>query len=139
MQRLRWLPGFEVGVEEIDRDHRSLFSLVQQVYDAIDRAEWDDCRRLVDQFIAASLAHFDHEEAFLERVGFPDSDEHKRYHRSLLTKAEELKRICDREIDSRKIQDCYEETVAFLLDDIVRGDNAFKSFVQERGLPGSGE
>ena len=47
MQRLEWLPGFEIGVEEIDADHRFLFSLVQEVYDTMEQADWRACRRAV--------------------------------------------------------------------------------------------
>ena len=92
---------------------------------------------MVEEFISALQAHFAKEETFLERVGYEDVEKHKQYHQSLLTKAKELKRLCDEEGEGHKIEDCYTEAVDFLIDDVVRGDSAFKSYIQFHGFPGS--
>ena len=88
----------------------------------------------MDRLVAFSREHFDREEAFIERHGFTGARRHAEYHRGLLGRAEAVRKVC-REIDTPEaFQDCCEELMSFLIDDVVRGDMNLKSFLKEAGL-----
>ena len=133
MDRFKWSPTFETGIGEIDDDHRKLFALADVIRDVL-ASNAATGASLVDEFIEESRAHFRREEAVLARIGFPNRDQHIGYHNSLIAKAEELKRICSAEDDPVRAQSCYEGLIGFLVDDVIRGDSRFKSYVHHHGF-----
>ncbi|MFZ0694650.1 MAG: hemerythrin domain-containing protein [Alphaproteobacteria bacterium] len=136
MIKLEWSPTFEIGVEKIDAAHRRLFDMANEIREAIekqDRALW---RARVQAFIDESEKHFAEEEQYLADVGYAEAEDHKAYHTVLLNQAKRLKDACDEVTDDRAIHGCYVQVMAFLIDDVVRGDHSFKSFLDHLGLTG---
>jgi hemerythrin len=133
MDRFKWSPLFETGIADIDGDHRALIALATAIGDGLARRD-ERFRATLQEFIDAAEKHFTKEEDILGRAGFPDLDAHKAYHASLLTRAKELRKICDAEGDAEQAASCYSGLVDFLIDDVVRGDTQFKSFLDHRGL-----
>lgn len=134
MKRFEWSSIFEIGVPEIDRDHLEMVSLTNAVRDALMAEQYEQSSRLIAELLKVSKAHFEREEALLERHGFPRLQSHVRYHAGLLDKAERMKRICENITGRHEIRECYDEMLSFLVDDVVRGDYDFKSFLEEKGL-----
>ncbi len=133
MDGLKWSAAFETGLAEIDSEHRHMFALANSVGDALAQRDFSLADARVREFIAAAEAHFAHEEAILARVGFPDLAAHKRYHASLVEKARRLREICRIEEVAGKADACYHEVLAFLVDDVIRGDTQFTSYLSDRG------
>lgn len=129
MEQLKWSPNYETGVADIDQDHRRLFALADAIYEGVTTRDAAQTAHRVQSFIGACKAHFAWEEDVLARAGFPGLESHRVYHTSLLAKADELRRVCDVEIDLEKAQSCYEEVIAFLIDDVLKGDVAFNSYL----------
>jgi len=133
MDALKWSRTFETGVAEIDDDHRHLFLLAEAIRESVAKRDLGQSSTTVQRFIAAAEKHFVREESILAQTGFPDLAGHKVYHASLVAKARQLRLVCDIELDFAKADACYAELVAFLVDDDVRGDSQFKSYLQNRG------
>lgn len=138
MDGFKWLPSYEIGHAEIDGDHRHLFKLVEAIRGGLAKRDSGLTGAEVQKFIDAAEKHFAREEEILAQAGFPEIDRHKAYHTSLLTKAKQLGRICGTEIDPKKADACYGELISFLVDDVVRGDSQFKSYLEHRGVTRSG-
>ena len=133
MRRIEWSTSLEIGAEEIDDDHRRLVALMQKVESAIEQGNHPLCRITIQTFIDAASDHFAKEEAFLARIGFPDIDDHKFYHLSLLTRANELQRTCDTGVSEPHARICYDQVAGFLIDDVIRGDLGIKEFLDRHG------
>ncbi|MCF8468362.1 MAG: hemerythrin domain-containing protein [Sneathiella sp.] len=134
MDKLDWLETFELGVPEVDADHRELLAIMKKIESLADAGAFDDCGPLLDELIDFSVAHFAREEEMLVEVGYPNADIHKEYHGRLLDRARSVKDIC-KEIRSKdNFKDCCDEMFGFLVDDIVTGDLKFKSFLENKGL-----
>ena len=133
MTKLAWTSRFELGIEQIDEEHREIFDVVVQIQDSIESHDMVRCSKLVNDFMDKIEQHFAHEESYLARIGYPDAEDHSRYHENLLSKARTLKKVCDSEIEVGRIERCYEETVSLLLDDVIKGDTAFKSYLEHKG------
>jgi hemerythrin len=134
MEQLKWSPTYETGVAEIDQDHRRLFALADAIYDGVSKRDPTVTAKQVQGFIDACKTHFAWEENVLARAGFPGLEGHKVYHTSLLAKADELRKVCDVETDFAKAHACYEEVIAFLIDDVLRGDVEFNSYLDYFGV-----
>jgi hemerythrin len=134
---LKWSTAFEIGVAEIDTQHRHLFALAEAVGTGLAKRDIGLAAAKVREFIEAAQRHFASEERILARAGFPEIEAHKVYHASLLAKAKELDAMCDIEANVHQADACYREVLAFLVDDVVRGDSQFKSYLQHHGLGGA--
>lgn len=130
----KWSPAFETGEPEIDKDHRALFALANSIGEDVGKRGSCSCSAHVKDFIDLAERHFAKEEKILARFGFPDLEAHKVYHASLLAQANRLKQVCDAATDPEAAEACYGELVAFLVDDIVRGDSQFKSYLDHHGF-----
>ena len=134
MKKIEWLPQFETGAEEIDNEHRHLFGIVQEIYEAIEKDDRNLSCALANTFIEKLSEHFSGEENFLERIGYSDVKGHHEYHASVVTKTRELERMCCGNNEPAKVAECYAAVVAVLLDEIVRGDSTFKSYLEHHGF-----
>lgn len=134
MKKLEWLPSFNLDVKEIDDDHRQMFDIVVTIQEAIWRDDLDTCGKLVEPFVTTTKLHFEREIEFLALAGYEGVDAHRIYHAGLMSQAEKMSKNCYEEIDRGKIVNCYSDIVTILVDDIVRGDLEFKSFLQEHQL-----
>lgn len=134
MTKFEWAEIFELGVPEIDADHRKMFALAKRVGSAVSAGDHALCAEATAEFHDFSLAHFEREEAYLRQAGYGGIDEHAEFHARLLEKAKTMRRACEDLQEGEDLADCYRQVVAFMVDDIVRGDLQFKSFLEEQGI-----
>ena len=89
---LVWEEKFSVGFQQIDVEHRILFSLYNQLL--------SDCERnqgaavigdSLDKLLAYTKTHFAHEEQILEEKGYSQLSAHKEAHKKLVEQVEALR------------------------------------------------
>ena len=136
MGRLQNLMSFKTGHPEIDADHANLAAIIDAVLDSMESGNegHEACKQLLDSFIQAAKQHFTREEQILMDIGFPGIKKHCLYHDQLLDQAMEVKHGCDSMIEQRLLRGCFEDMARFFVDDVIRGDMEFVSFMQERGI-----
>lgn len=106
---------------------------MQQVKDAINKKNFDECALLLETLIKEAKGHFKREEAYLPEAKYPQLENHKIYHGKLLRQAEAAKAICEGIVTEHDIKECFESMAEFLIDDILRGDISFKSYLEYEG------
>ncbi len=76
-----WSSELEVGIAEIDEQHRWLVDLTNKLHDAFqagaDDAEIGD---ILEGLMDYTMNHFIVEEELFDRLGYPETDAHKQYH-----------------------------------------------------------
>lgn len=132
MRRIEFLDSFSIDNGPLDVQHRQLFDLINELADAIEANQIDRCRAVATRFIDAARAHFLWEENFLRQIGFPHVDEHSVYHGKLLDLAEDARTACTEAGASVDHDACFDQLVTVFIDDVVRGDLTFKSYLQDR-------
>lgn len=132
--RFEWLETFELGVPEIDNDHRAMLALMKALQSSAKAGDRRTSVKLLDRLLAFSHDHFAREEAFLRRWNYQEEGEHRRYHEGLYARAQAVKKACAQTESRKGFDECCEEMMSFLVDDIVRGDLGLKSFLQDAGL-----
>lgn len=132
MARLEFKDSFRIDGAEIDSQHKMLFDLINEIATAMENREIGRCHALARQFIDAAKAHFTWEEQYLQSQGFPHVDDHARYHDAMVVQAEEAWLACEPTGAGFDKAGCYEKLVAVFVDDVVKGDLTFKSFLDER-------
>jgi hemerythrin len=79
MEKIQWTQSLSIGQPAIDDQHRRLIQLVDAVPDFGNPADGSLLHELIDYV----SRHFAAEEAFMQRVGYPNLVEHKIVHKSL--------------------------------------------------------
>lgn len=130
MTDLVWHDFLEIGVDFIDDDHRRLLRIMQNIKEAIEDNDFTKCTRLLNKLITEAREHFSREEEYLLKVKYPDLVGHKAYHRELLLQADTTKRICEGTVTDHDLKECFDAMANFLIDDILRGDIQFKSYLE---------
>lgn len=132
--KIEFLKSFKTGHAQIDRDHAKIVDIINDVSEAINNGSFDICDKLSESFLQVTNEHFDREEKILHEIGFPNAEEHKRYHDKLKKQARIVKSLCEKMNDKKKLAKCFDEMVTFVIDDIIRGDMEFVSFMIEEGI-----
>ena len=88
---LVWHSAYESGSPDIDRQHRGLFEVSNRVLNAIsDELPPEAVASLLRELLGDVLEHFRDEEAELARIGYAGLGEHRRLHRALEARAQDL-------------------------------------------------
>ena len=76
--RLEWAPALSMGVDELDREQKAFFALFNHLDDAMKRGSaLSEVVDVMTLLRPCAERHFAHEEAEMERYGYPDLDSHK--------------------------------------------------------------
>ena len=132
---LEWQPRFECGEPTIDRQHRELFALSEDLLDAARRGA--PLAPRLEQLVASIVEHFEAEEAILAQAGYKDLERHAAAHARLFDKIRRMQSAVDAGRATR------EDLLRFLLGEVVADhmlseDRLFaKLFVRARA-PGRG-
>ena len=76
-----WKPSYEVGIPEIDYDHRHLVGLINQLYEAMKQGHgYELMSGMIDQLIEYTHQHFATEESFMRAKNYPHLAGHEAEH-----------------------------------------------------------
>jgi hemerythrin len=76
-----WSDRLSAGVAAIDEDHKHLVDMLNELYDAIESGSSREILgNLLDRLVDYTQMHFEHEEALLEQVHYPDLEVHRHEH-----------------------------------------------------------
>lgn len=88
--KITWLPAYEVGIPEIDRQHQKIISVINKFIDggAAIIVDSEVLSELLSELTAYANEHFSTEEDFFVACGYSGASdhiqEHKRYRKSVV-------------------------------------------------------
>lgn len=78
---IEWKQDLEIGIEEIDNEHRAIIETFQKLYEKMRTGEghdlYDEIIAFLDDYVENHLAH---EEAYQEEIKYDGFEEHKAKH-----------------------------------------------------------
>jgi len=124
---------FVLDCEELDKDHRRLVEMVNEINEMLESGKTGNCKGKVLEFVNFAKGHFAREELLLTRVGYPDVGKHRQHHRQLDEKMEHIlgfaESVAVNEIARESLK---KELVFFLMDDVITTDLEFKAFIGDK-------
>jgi len=144
MPFMEWNSSYSIGIPEADEDHRYLIDLINELHEATIRdssretvdAAIDEAATMVavlDELLAYASYHTSLEETYMQRLDYPDYDEHRKAHRMLADKVQAYRREFD---DGKAILSM--DIVRFLKDwldsHLLDHDHRLGEFLNERGI-----
>lgn len=78
---------FLTGIEQIDSEHRRLFEIADELY-ALKEEEfipdkYDNIREILEKLKSYTITHFEHEEAYMQSIGYKKMFTQKSQHDAL--------------------------------------------------------
>ncbi len=103
MTLLQWRDSFEIGIAEVDHEHRELIALINRLHDALDTRRDDErIEAFLGEIFADISAHFALEERVMHERHYDATTEHKGEHERLL---DELRDIMDDQATGAALDD----------------------------------
>ena len=134
MALMIWGPMFEVGVHEIDTQHRQLFNLANELAEAImQRREQDILIRILAELTRYTQTHFTTEEQLMTRHQYPGAEAHRRQHQELVHQVEQL-RLAVQEGQPDAADKVLKLFTGWLAEHIMHIDKALARDLQQKGL-----
>jgi hemerythrin len=91
MSLIKWKDEFNLGIDEVDNEHRDLVALINALHEAmLAGAGRADILEGISQIYTLVSAHFEREEAFMRESRYMAYAEHKEDHEVLLDDLREI-------------------------------------------------
>jgi len=83
---IKWEDSFSVGDETIDSQHKKLFLIINELYDALmdDEVESRPVKEIAADLEDYTHYHFEAEETLMAKIGYTDCDHHVKEHKSMI-------------------------------------------------------
>jgi len=87
MSYIAWSDKLSMGVPEIDAQHKRLLDIINRFLAALDQGHGDEAvETALRDMRDYTRVHFEDEEKFIERIGFPYLEDHRQEHQMLTAK-----------------------------------------------------
>jgi len=85
LKDLHWNDAYSLGIELIDDQHHKLFEIVHEILILEEHSRVkEDIKRIFYELSDYMATHFKDEEHYMEQIGFPDLDAHRRHHEQII-------------------------------------------------------
>jgi hemerythrin-like metal-binding protein len=133
MAFMKWTYKFSTGVAVYDAEHKTLFSLINNLHDSMTGVGDARLSEILDGVVNYTIQHFDHEERVLALRNYPGLEDHKRQHELLKAKVQAF-----RDTLSSGNSQIYIALLRFikqwLLKHIQKEDKAYSAFLNAKGV-----
>ncbi len=86
MTLMEWNDALSVNIEEVDRHHKILINLMNDVYRGVMLEQpTDSVHHALDELVNFTVTHFAYEEKLFSEHGYPDQHSHSEKHKALLS------------------------------------------------------
>jgi len=90
--RLIWAEEYSVGVEELDNQHKRMFTVINELLDAIDtNTTAEHLGNIIDSLIKYKIFHFSTEERYFKEYNYDGAGEHMAKHKEFNDKLTVMK------------------------------------------------
>jgi hemerythrin len=135
MEKIIWNESLSVGVAEIDRQHKQLVNILNQLI-AMDGLSSVDSELISDTLTRMTDYadyHFSSEERFMQKYGYPEFATHRQEHVSFMRKTAELS-MGTMAYKKTVPTEMLEYLKTWLVNHIMVSDMQYKQFFQEKGV-----
>lgn len=131
---IKWKDEYSVGIDSIDRQHRKLINLINQLATAVDYSTGDEFEQeALAELVDYTKTHFSYEEKIMKDNGYPDFEAHKAQHEEMIKKVSEVIAEYGKDKDTA-MQNAANYLKAWLVNHINGTDKQYSSFLRDKGV-----
>jgi len=130
---IRWQPEYSVKIEVLDRQHKEIFKLYEELCLGLERKRQMDVSFAIIKLDVYALYHFASEEQLLEKFGYPGLEEQKKEHEAF---TEQVKLFKERYgAGDRKLLGEMKEWLEHWITSHIRElDSRYGAFLNQKGV-----
>jgi hemerythrin len=134
MALIEWTEDFSVSVEEIDKQHKKLVAMINNLHDAMTQGKGNDyIKEIIDELVQYSIYHFATEEKYFDKFSYPDTEKHKQIHKDFIAKVSDFRKEYN-EGNVMLTIEVMEFLSNWLQNHILGDDMEYSDFFVENGL-----
>lgn len=130
---LNWENIYSVNVKEIDDQHKKLFSLINEVH-SLEEKNNLEIKKIIKEMIEYSVYHFDTEEKYFEKYGYPFEEEHEKMHEMYKDAIKKIEENFDNQSTKENILNISNFLKNWWLNHIQKEDIKYSTFFNKKGL-----
>ena len=131
---LTWKDEYSVGISEIDRQHKGLIAMMNELYEAMMQGRGGEVlERILDGLIEYTQVHFGTEEGYFEKYGYERRAEHVAEHQRLIADVAKFKQDYQAKKAILSV-DLLDFLGDWLRKHIMVSDRAYGPFLNSKGL-----
>ena len=89
MALIQWSSDLSVQIEEIDKQHQKLISMINELNDAMRQGKGREVAgRIIDGLVSYTEGHFALEEKYFTKFEYPDAEKHIKEHKHFVKQAD---------------------------------------------------
>lgn len=131
MAFFKWKDSFNIGIEELDHQHKTFLELLNECYESVsaDKHAGIDSA-MIEKLRQYATMHFHREEAMLRFASYPDMEHQQEQHKYFESKIRELE--AEREAGkSRIVESVFEFLRDWFLNHILQEDKKFVPLIKQ--------
>ncbi|PVV19238.1 MAG: hypothetical protein B6D79_15345 [gamma proteobacterium symbiont of Ctena orbiculata] len=129
-----WDNSYTVGIAEIDRQHKALMDMANELKFELDgKRSIKTARRILKGLIDYTATHFSYEEQLMDQTNYNESKQHKKLHRKLVDDVMEYNERIEQG-DEKVLGELMVFIKGWLIEHIQKTDKKFGSHLQKTGL-----
>ena len=130
MDSFKWKDGFNIGITEIDEQHRSFLDCLNDCYSQISSEKRTSIdQSLIDRLSAYAAMHFRFEESLMEAKGYPEIAQQRKMHKYFESQVAELEASLSKQ-GGRSMESVLSFLRDWFLNHIIEQDKKFASYVR---------
>ena len=133
---IEWDHAFDLGVETIDNDHRSLVDLINELNDLIkNNAPTDQIHQLLDKAHSEMVIHFERENELIEKyVDKEEGERHIYFHNVTLDYIKDISNQYKEDPASVTASDLMHYLHGWIIDHIINQDHQMREYFERGGV-----
>ena len=129
-----WEKGYSVGIDSIDRQHKKLVNLINQLQTAVDYSTGEEFERdALNELVDYTKTHFSYEEDLLQKNNYPDFESHKEQHKKMIKHVEKVLSEYEKDRDTA-MSNAVNYLKDWLITHINGTDKKYSRFLIEKGI-----
>ena len=122
---------FRLGIDSVDNEHVRLVDMLNQVHALLSEGKRDEARQFFTQTLSGYVnEHFANEEKFMQSIGYPALDEHRKIHENFKKSFQELvPQIAS--ADEAAFRKALTDAFTWIITHIGKTDRKYASFYAE--------
>lgn len=134
MPRIVWDEKYDVKVARINKEHQTLFDLINELNDAMMEGKGQDIiGDTIEGLRNYAKFHFGTEEALMRQTSYHDYEQHKYQHDKFIEKVEEFKDKHNKKVVLISL-DVMKFLVDWLINHIMKIDKAYSQHFNSNGI-----
>jgi hemerythrin-like metal-binding protein len=132
MSFFQWKDSMSVGIDEIDKQHMHLISLIDDLYNAMAKGKGQqELATMFNELFDYAKTHFFSEEKYMFVHKYPGYEDHKKEHEKFIEEVKSYKKLFD-EGDQKAAIKVANFLKDWLTNHIMKTDQEYAPYLQER-------